>query len=197
MAIVLDHASRLTVGFAVFKRRPTSFQVYAFLDAATSRSGSKPKYIIADKGKEFFCAPFKDWCRRKGVRPRFGAVGKLGSIAIIERFIRSMKSECSRRTLVPFGLDAMRHEIACFTTWYNEYRPHTALGGRTPLEVYLDLPPANEAPRFEPRPRWPRKSRCASPAARVRGRRGVRFTLMLSHFENRTHLPVVELRRVA
>jgi hypothetical protein len=52
MAIVVDHASRLVVGVAVFKRRPTSFQVYSFLGTAIRRSGSRPKYIIADKGKE-------------------------------------------------------------------------------------------------------------------------------------------------
>ncbi len=34
MAIVVDHASRLVVGFAVFKRRPSSFQVYSFLGTA-------------------------------------------------------------------------------------------------------------------------------------------------------------------
>ena len=38
-----------------------------------------------------------------------------------------------------------------------------ALIGRTPLEAFLELPPANEAPRFELRLRWPRKARCAQP----------------------------------
>ncbi len=194
IAVVVDHASRLVVGF---KRRPTSLQVYSFLGTAIRRSGSKPKYIIADKGTEFFCKPFKDWCRRRGIRPRYGAVGEHGSIAIIERFIRSMKSECTRKIIVPFRLDRMRHELACYATWYNQYRPHTGLEGRTPMEVYRGLSAANEAPRFEPRSRWPRKSRCASPAAPVKGKRGVRLTLALSRFENRPHLPVIELRRAA
>ena len=197
MAIVVDHASRLVVGFAVFKRRPTSFEVCSFLGTASRRSGSRPKYIIADKGKEFFCKPFKDWCRRKGIRPRYGAVGKHGSIAIVERFIRSLKPDCTRRISVPFRLDQMRDEVACYATWFNQHRPHTALGGRTPLEVYRGLSPANEAPRFEPRSRWPRKSRCASPVVVFKGRRGVRLEVMLSRFGNRPHLPVVELRRAA
>ncbi len=120
-----------------------------------------------------------------------------GSIAIIERFIRSMKSECTRRITVPFLLVEMRHEVACYGTWYNEFRPHTALCGRTPLEVYRGLPPANEAPRFEPRALWPKKSRCASPAARIKGKRGTRVGLVVSRFDNRPHLPIVELRRAA
>ena len=56
-------------------------------------------------------------------------MGKSGSIAIVERLIRSMKSECTRRIIVPFRLDAMRHEIGCYATWYNEFRPHSGLGG--------------------------------------------------------------------
>ena len=142
VAVVVDHASRLVVGVAIFKRRPTSRDVYSFLGMAIRRGGSKPKYIITDKGKEFFCKAFKEWCRRKGIRPRYGAVGEHGSIAIIERFIRSLKSECTRRISVPFRLDQMRDEVACYATWYNQHRPHTALGGRTPLEVYGSSSPA-------------------------------------------------------
>ncbi len=197
IAVVVDHSSRLVVGFAVFKRRPTSFEVYSFLNTAIRRSGPKPRYIIADKGKEFFCEPFQDWCRRKGIRPRYGAVGEHGSIAIVERLLRSVKSECTRKIIVPFRLDEMRREVACYATWYNEHRPHSGLGGRTPLEMYQGLPPANEAPRFEPRPLWPRNARCAGPAAPVKGKRGVRLTLMLSRFDDRPHLPVVEMRRAA
>jgi len=197
VAIVVDHASRLVVGFAVFKRRPTSFEVYSFMGTAIHRSGAKPRYIISDKGKEFDCKPFKDWCRRKGIRPRYGAVGKHGSIAIIERLIRSMKSECTRRIIVPFRLDQMRGELACYASWYSGHRPHTALGGRTPMEVYRGLPAANAAPRFEPRSRWPLRSRCASPVVPIDGKRGARIALVLSRFENRPHLPVVELRRAS
>ena len=50
MAVTVDHASRLVVGFAVFKRRPTSFQVYSFLGSAIKRGGSKPRVIITDRG---------------------------------------------------------------------------------------------------------------------------------------------------
>jgi len=197
VAIVVDHASRLVVGFAVFKRRPTSFEVYSFIGTAIHRSGAKPRYMISDKRMEFDCQAYRDWCRRRGIRPRYGAVGKHGSIALIERFIRSMKSEYTRRIIVPFSLNQMRGELTCYTTWYNEHRPHTALLGRTPMEAYRGLPAANEASRIEPRSRWPRGSRCASPVVPVHGNRGERIALVLNRFENRTHLPVVEFRRAS
>ena len=43
---------------------------------------------------------------------------------------------------MPFRLDEMRREVACYATWYNEHRSHPALRTRTPLEVYRALPPA-------------------------------------------------------
>ena len=109
-AVVIDHFSRRVYGFALFTKMPTSADVCAFLDRVTKRTGKKPKHIITDKGRQFFCETFKAWCRTCGIRPRFGAVGKHGSIAVLERFFRSMKTECTRRILVPFGTrrDAIR-----------------------------------------------------------------------------------------
>jgi transposase InsO family protein len=127
VAVAVDHFSRAVVGFAVFFKRPTSSEVQRFLDRAIHRTGRPPKYVITDKGTQFWCKSFKRWCRRKSIRPRFGAVGKFGSIAVVERFMRSMKNECTRRILVPLGLDAMRRELAFYVHWYNEHRPSMAL----------------------------------------------------------------------
>jgi hypothetical protein len=33
---------------------------------------------------------FSGWCRERGIRPRFGAVGRQGSIAVVERMIRTV-----------------------------------------------------------------------------------------------------------
>jgi hypothetical protein len=55
----------------------------------------------------------KAWCKRKGIRPRFGAVGKYGSIAVVERFIRTLKDECTRRIVVPLRRCDMRRELTC------------------------------------------------------------------------------------
>ncbi len=152
VAVAIDHVSRLVVGFIVFPRCPSSFQVCSFLGHTLSKTKT-PKYIITDKGKQFFCRAFRRWCGRRRIRPRYGAVGKHGSIAIVERFIRSMRSEGTRRIYVPLRRDAMRRELTLYTRWYNAHRPHRGLGGRTPLEVYTGVKPANEAPRFEPRAR--------------------------------------------
>jgi hypothetical protein len=88
--------------------------------------GAKPKYVICDKGVQFWCDAFKAWCKRHGIRPRFGAVGKHGSIAVIERFIRSLKQEGLRRTLISLCQRTFCQEVPSYSAWYNEYRPHVA-----------------------------------------------------------------------
>lgn len=139
VAVVIDHFSRSVIGFAVFKKKPNSLEVRLFLGRAFQKAQVQPKHLITDKDNIFFCDAFKKWCKRKNTRPRFGAIGKHGSIAVIERFFRTMKQECFRKIRVPFRLDAMRNESAYYFSWYNEYRPHTFLDGRTPHEVYEGL----------------------------------------------------------
>jgi putative transposase len=197
VAVVVDHFSRLVVGFAVFPKDPTSIDIRSFLGRVFHNAGQAPKYIISDKHRIFFNDDYKRWCRRKKISPRYGAVGKHGSIAIVERFIRSLKMECTRRLFVPLRLQVMRIELSLYTTWYNEYRPHSALGGKTPREVYERLRPANEKPRFEPRPHWPSRSPCASPQTSVKGKPGTKLSLQIGHLEGRKHLPVIRLRKAA
>jgi transposase InsO family protein len=55
------------------------------------------RHADSDKGKQFCCQGFKDWCQRKRLRPRFGAIGQHGSIAVVERFIQTVKIECTRK----------------------------------------------------------------------------------------------------
>jgi len=195
LVVVIDHFSRRCEGVAVFKKQPTSGQGRAFLEKLYGET--HPKYIICDKGRQFVCEGFKDWCERIGIKPRFGAVGKYGSISVLERFIRTMKDEWLRKIVIPFRQDRMRQEVHCYLDWYNEFRPHMSLRGKTPNEVYFNRIPANERPRFEPRTKFPRDSLCAAPYTAIRGRRGQILELVLRYFADRKCLPLVELKKSA
>ncbi|UCG16703.1 MAG: transposase [Phycisphaerales bacterium] len=197
LAIALDHYSRCAIGFGVFPKRPTSLAVCTFLGRMITRANATPKYLICDKDSIFWCREFKRWCRRKRIRPRYGAVGQHGSIAVIERFIRTMKDEATRRILVPQRRTDFHRELNHFFAWYNECRPHAALEGRTPHEVYFRLRPINRRPRIEPRKRWPRRSPCAGPRTLIAGQPGDRFTLEVNFRGGRRHLPIISLKRAA
>jgi len=197
LAVVIDHYSRRAMGFAVFSKRPNSLAVRTSLGKMIARTNATPKYLISDKDSVFWCADSRSWCRRKGIHPRFGAVGQHGSIAVVERVIRTVKDECTRKIVIPQHRADFRREVDSFFTWYNQCRPHTTLRGRTPNEVYFSLRPANRRPRIEPRPRWPRSSPCAGPRTLVAGQPGDRLTLAVDFHKGRRHLPVVSLKRAA
>ena len=64
VAVAVDHFSRAVVGFSVFFKRPTSAEVQRFLNQAIRRTGGSPKYVITDKGSQFWCKSFKRWRRQ-------------------------------------------------------------------------------------------------------------------------------------
>lgn len=94
-------------------------------------------------------------------------------------------------------LTPRRRQSKLFVDWYNQHRPHAALRGRTPDEAYHRLRPAHRRPRAEPRPDWPRSSRCAAPQTLVAGAPGARIELHIEFIRGEHSLPVVTLRRVA
>jgi len=186
------------MGFAIFKSVPTSLQVRQFLERIIKQAGSAPKHLVCDQGKQFTDKHFKTWCKRKlGRKPRYGAVGEHGSIAVIERFIRTLKDHYLRKILIPYNSKQMRSEMTVFIQWYNRHRPHESLEGATPIERYEDSTPANQLPRYEPRCKWPRKSSCAKPIVPVKDWQGVKLELAVFFMDDHRKLPVVELSKAA
>lgn len=168
------------------------------LGRAIHRASKTPKCVVCDRDRIFDCRAFRQWVKPKGIKPpRYGAIGRHGSIAVAERTNRTLKDECARRILVPMCLYHFRREILYFVDWYHGHRPHTALAGRTPNEVNFRRKPAQQKPRIEPRPSWLRPPPCARPQTLTAGRPGDRFELHIEMLKRRCHLPIVTLHRVA
>jgi putative transposase len=197
IAAIVDQFSRRIMGTATFRKQPTSEQVRAFFGRTVHAAGTMPKHLITDKGKQFDCHGFRRWCSRHGIQVRYGAVGRQGSIAVVERTIRTLKELLRMLVLIPMCAAAFRRDLQLIVDWYNAHRPHAALNGRTPNEVYFAKFPACHRPRFEPRTRWPRASPCARPWALPRGRPGARLELNVSFHNGRKHLPLISLKRAA
>jgi transposase InsO family protein len=198
VGVAIDHFSRRTMGFATFDHEPDAVSIRCFLARAIHRAGTAPRHLISDKGKQFWpCAAYRSWCRRRGIRPRFGAVGQHGSIAVVERYILTMKQLLGGLTIVPLRRVSMGRELAAVFDWYNEHRPHMTLAGKTPNEKYRNHYPASRRPRLEPRQGWPRGSPCATPWALVAGKPGDQFSVGIHFHAGRRHLPVVTMKRAA
>jgi len=197
VGVVLDHYSRRVMGVTLFRKEPTSVATRAFLGRVIHAAGATPRHLVSDKGPQFWCDEYPEWCDRRDIKPRFGAVGQHGSIAIIERLIRTLKQSLRWLPLVPLQRGAFLRELQLVAAWYNTHRPHVSLDDRTPDEVYHNLRPANRQPRFEPRAGWPRSSPCATPVTLVKGQQGVRLRMEVECLSGRKLLPVVRLQRAA
>jgi len=191
VAVIIDHFSRAVVGHAVFRQQPTAPEVCRVLGRAAKRAGRAPKYLVSDHGPQFQ-DEYRAWCKRRGVKPRYGAIGAYGSIAIIERCIKTIKDEGLRRIVVPFRQTEMQAQVEAVVGWYNRCRPHEALSGATPNEIYRRVRPARDRPRFEIRERYPTRGR-----RKLRAPKGTPLRLVVGYHEGRRHLPVVRLRAAA
>jgi putative transposase len=194
VAVVIDHWSRRSLGLAAFKSRPTADDICIVLDEAARRAGGAPKYTVSDQGSEFG-DEYLEWCDDHEVRPRFGAVGRHGSIAVEERFVRTLKEEGLAHERVPLNHRAFCSTLARLEDWYNEVRPHSSIGGATPDEVFHRGRPANRRRRFEPRAGYPAKGACAAPRVAARSKIGARLDLVATPFRGARHLAQVEIRR--
>ena len=191
IGIVMDHYSRRIVGKAIWHKEPTANEVTAMLDATVEAVGLAPKHIISDQGVQFQ-GEYLDWCAEHGARPRFGAVGRYGSIAVLERFMRTFKEEGLRRLVtIPLRELQMAEEVTTFVEWFNQDRPHQGLAGATPNEVYFDGERARNGPRYDVREPYPTRD------AKVRAEAGTAVELRVHQYRGRAHLPVIELRQAA
>jgi transposase InsO family protein len=184
---VVDHFSRSVVASASLEKEPTTREVCAVLDAAVSKAGRPPRHIVSDQGAQFR-GEYRAWCAHNGVLHRYGAVGEHGSIAIIERFWRTLKDECFRRILVPLAKPTFDEELAAYLHWYHAARPHQALRGATPAEVLAGCSKAGTDRRIETRERFP-LPKTGPPTRRLEGE----LKLVVTYQSGREHLPVVEL----
>ena len=196
-AVVIDHFSRYVVGDAVFPKQPTSFEVRTFLARAIKTTEHSPKYLVTDLGTQFTCSDFPTWCAKRNIRNRYASKASIRATAIIERFFLSLKTELIARVTVSLRKDAFRRQLQDYLAWYHQHRPHQALGGRTPDEVYRGRVPANRKPRFEPRPRWPRASPCAAPYARPKKDPKRPLQLVVRYDDHERSLPIVDIKRAS
>ena len=104
LAVAVDHHSRRALGFALFRSAPTSIQLRRFLGRTIPGAGTAPRHLISDKGRQFFPSKgYRRWCGQHDIRPRFGAIGQHGSIAVVERFIRTLKEALRFTTVTRAG----------------------------------------------------------------------------------------------
>ena len=120
----------------MFLQEPTAQSILRLFDTAVARFAI-PRHLVTDQGSQFIANEFRDPVNELGVLHRFGAIGKTGSIAIIERLWRTLKQRLMLKTFKPLVLDELEQRLASGLHHYTFLRPHQGLGGATPAEVYF------------------------------------------------------------
>jgi len=107
--------------------------VVAVLDRLIGARGTPPGKIRLDNGPEFVSRVLDHWAYRHGVTLDFSRPGKPTDNSYIESFNGRLRDECLNTHWFLSLADA-RAKIEAWRRDYNECRPHTSLGLRTPAE---------------------------------------------------------------
>ena len=129
---VIDDYNRQILWIEVDTSLPT-LRVIRVLDAL-QESRALPKTIRLDNGPEFISHKLDAWCRSHGVQLHHIQPGKPTQNAYVERFNGNMRRELLDANVF-FTLDDVRDRAAHWMHDYNHYRPHKALGYRSPMQI--------------------------------------------------------------
>ena len=93
-----------------------------------------PGRILSDNGTEFTSTAVLKWCQEKGVRWDYIQPGKPYQNGYIESFNGKLRDECLNENVF-VSLQEAKKLVEAWRNEYNERRPHSSLGGKTPNEV--------------------------------------------------------------
>jgi putative transposase len=93
-----------------------------------------PGIINADQGSQFTSSDWINTLEHKGIKVSHSGAGRSNDNAYIERLWRTLKYEwlILRNTK---GVSEYKKDLPKFIGWYNSFRPHQALGYKTPAEL--------------------------------------------------------------
>jgi putative transposase len=106
--------------------------VVKVLETVTAERGL-PRTIRVDNGPEFISKPLDWWAYFNGVKLDFSRPEKPTENAFIETFSGKFRQECLNQHWFLL-LEDGQEVIAAWREDYNQYRPHSALGDRSPVE---------------------------------------------------------------
>ena len=134
LVAIMDWASRFVLAWELDNTLEAGFCVGA-LTEALERYGA-PLVSNTDQGSQFTGRAWLGVLEDAGVRISMDGRGRWIDNRFIERLWRSLKYEAVYLEELVGGHHA-RRVIASWLAHYNQARPHLALAGRTPAEVYF------------------------------------------------------------
>jgi putative transposase len=140
LALVIDCYSRELLGWHLSRSGKSKTAESALEQALIARYGSlgkvaKPFLLRSDNGLVFTSRSYTALVRGYGLNQEFIAPYSPQQNGMVERVIRTLKEQCVHRTRFE-SLQHASRSIADWISFYNQRRPHQALGMKTPAQAY-------------------------------------------------------------
>lgn len=133
MTSVIDGYSRAVVHQEI-REQMTEQDIETILQRAREKHPGATPRIITDNGPQFISGDFKQFIRVSGMSHVRTAPFYPQSNGKIERYHRTIKSECIRPG-TPLSLEDARRIVSEFVETYNTKRLHSAIGYITPADM--------------------------------------------------------------
>ena len=131
----IDDCTRYRV-LRVYKRR-TAANTLDFIDCVTEEMPFPIQRIQTDRGREFFAAKVQERLMELGIKFRPNKPGSPHLNGKVERSQKTDKTEFY--ATIDITSETVDSLLAEWQHYYNWDRPHSAHGGRSPMERYFDL----------------------------------------------------------
>ena len=134
LAAIMDYFSRYVLSWAVSNSLESLFCLDG-LDEAMQIS--TPEIFHSDQGKQYTSSKFVDTLKDNSIRVSMSGRGRAFDNILVERLWRTVKYEEVYLREYADGHDLIR-SLRRYFDYYNNQRPHSSLGYRTPAEVYFE-----------------------------------------------------------
>lgn len=133
MTTVIDGFSRAVVHWEI-REKMEEIDIEAILQRAREKYPDEKPRVITDNGPQFVSKDFKSFVRISGMTHVRTSPYYPQSNGKVERYHRTIKSECIRPK-TPLSLEDAQRVVTDFVKTYNEERLHSGIGYITPADM--------------------------------------------------------------
>ncbi len=137
LVAIMDWHSRYVLAWRLSNTLEVDFCVAALEEAL---SKGRPQIFNTDQGSQFTSEAFTSMLLAQGVQVSMDGRGRCMDNVFVERLWRSIKYEEVYLKAYQNGTEA-RKGIGAYLAFYNQERPHQALGYRSPGQVFHAVSP--------------------------------------------------------
>ena len=142
---LIDIFSRYIVGYVITNTLDAAGCIDC-LNISLAKHG-KPYIANSDQGSQYTSHDWVNALKNHGIIISMDAKGRWADNIFMERFWKTLKYEC----IFMLGIETVKElhkQVAIYINYYNNRRPHSALGYKTPKAVYLASIAKNEECTF-------------------------------------------------